>query len=188
MASTSGKSETNITGAADAATKLLDRAIASLETLRDAPKGRKGDLATFNSQISSLDSTRKLLQRILYRDDLQTQVLAPALAKVKGVLQRLEKDVQQQGVKLSNTMDELENATCNLRLAMPGDVSEASDNKAEDTFQVNAAMGGKRPDGRVSTLASGNVAKGSFQSNAPIYGDATTILELAQKWGQKGGK
>jgi len=37
-------------------------------------------------------------------------------------------------------------------------------------MQVNATIGGSRPDGRILTEAVGNEAKSGMQINAPIYG------------------
>jgi len=83
-----------------------------------------------------------------------------------------------------DVMEELGAAAQNLRQYLPGNSSRASENRVSDGMQVNATIGGSRPDGRILTEAVGNEAKSGMQINAPIYGDISFLPQIASLWGQ----
>jgi hypothetical protein len=80
-------------------------------------------------------------------------------------------------------MNQLKEATSNLRSQLPGETSIAIGNEIEGGFQPNALidMNGTRPDWRLNTEASGNKAKDAIQTNAPVYGNLEGILKYLPK-------
>lgn len=172
------RATTATTTATDAAatTELLDNAVAHIEGC----KGRTITSVNLNNHINKLAAIRSLLQRIRYQVDLQTPAVASALAPIKPPLKML---VQTSSLsQITNIMDELDQASINLRRQLPGNFSMASDNKVTAGFQGNAPIGGQQPEGRIISEAMRNHAENSMQINAPVYGDISALVKLGKLW------
>ncbi|KAL9119463.1 MAG: hypothetical protein Q9187_003984 [Circinaria calcarea] len=160
----------NISSEAAYATKLLDKAVSYIGEVRKTYKNNLNDI-------------RSLLQSVKYQDALQTPTVGLALSTVKDVLERLvqvSKSPRDLNHQLSKIMDELNQATVNLRSQLPGDISTASDNNAKSGIQTNAAIGGNSPEGRVGTTASRNTATNRFMLGLEIIGAASAASALLE--------
>jgi hypothetical protein len=165
------------------ATKLLDEADEKLRNPHDDVAATTADMVKPRDQ---LNDTRCLLQKIRFQDALQTPAVDSALAKVVDVLSELLQTLNNTHAfseELRNAMNQLKEATSNLRSQLPGETSIARDNEIEGGFQPNALidMNGTRPDWRLNTEASGNKAKDAIQTNAPVYGNLEGILKYLPK-------
>jgi hypothetical protein len=168
---------------ADATTALLDNSVKKIRRLQDADEREANTAEKLVAYMKQLAAIRELLQQIKFQDALQTPVVGSALIKVQSVMlqlaQGLEDDICDHD-RLIHRMDELSQATDNLRRQFPGDTSVALENKAERAFQANAAIGGKAPEGRLHTTASKNEAKDAVMINAPVFGDASWLAAFAK--------
>jgi hypothetical protein len=168
-----------------ATTALLDNSVKNIRRLHVADKREADTAENLDTYLKQLAAIRELLQQIRFKDAFQTPAVCSALIKVKSVMlqlaQGLEDDICHPD-RLIHRMDELSQATDNLRRQFPGDTSVASENKAERAFQANAAIGGKAPEGRLHTTASKNEAIDAVMINAPIYGDAPWLAAAFGKY------
>ncbi|KAL6822741.1 hypothetical protein J3E69DRAFT_337775 [Trichoderma sp. SZMC 28015] len=178
---TKAPSADTITKEAEATTTLLDSA---------SSKMRGIESINVSTHLEELSKIRSLVQKIRYQQGLQTCSVATALATLKGVAEKLEQvlGVPQKvlQIQLPNIMDELREAGKNLRQQLPGDISTALRNEANQGLQINAALGGNRPEGRVLTEAIANRSTSASQINAPIYGDPSFVRDLNPATNQTG--
>ncbi|KAL6825254.1 hypothetical protein V8C40DRAFT_266163 [Trichoderma camerunense] len=167
---------------APSADTITKEAGATTELLVTASQNMRG-ITSFNvsKHLEELSKVSNLVQKIRYQEDLQTRSVAIALATLKGVAKKLDKVLGRGKVlqeQLSNTMNELHEAGENLRQQLPGDISTAVSNEVTKGLQINAALGGNRPEGRLLTEAIENKSTSAYQINAPIYGDASFLKDL----------
>lgn len=170
--------------AAEAATTSLDLAVAQIKdchSLRRSP-------VVLDDAHETLAQVRSLIQKVRYQQAFQTPNVMAALGNLGSVIDVLVTCTRGGTTSLTvfeNTMNEIDEATKNLRQQFPGHFAVARNNKADDAFQVNAAVGLKASDERVIAEAWGNDAKGALQINAPIFGDAAVLAQIATAFGSK---
>jgi len=164
-------------------TKSLDRAVIQIERhpgLLDAP-------ALFDAHYQALRNTRALVQKVRYQEDLQVPHVIAALVKLGGVIDRLVARTAKGSAcsvdGVSDAMDEVEQAAKDLSHRLPGDINVAEDNTANGGFQVNAAIGVEQSDRRKLIETRRNMVTDAIQINAPIYGNAAFLAEIAATMG-----
>ena len=161
---------------AEAATMSLDLAVAQMkesQNLRAKP--------VVLDAYETLGEVRSLIQRVRYQQSLQTPNVMAALDTLSSVLDELVTCTEATAsvTRFKNVMDEIDQASRNLRQQFPGHFSVAKENKAVDAFQICAAIGLKVSDERVVAEARGNEAERGVQINAPIMGDTAFLSQIA---------
>ncbi|RYP01148.1 hypothetical protein DL765_010876 [Monosporascus sp. GIB2] len=164
---------------AAATTALLDRAASQINTGCQAPSAS----AALSKHNADLTTVRNLVQKVRFQGDLQTPPVGIALTELKVVADRLAQVLSAGPASLAtqeftNAMDEVVQAAKNLQQRLPGDISTAVSNEAQGGFQNNAAVGGARGDGRLTTEATRNKSTDATQINAPIYGDPAALAQF----------
>ncbi len=129
----------------------------------------------------TLGEVRNLIQKVRYQQSLQTPNVMAALDTLSSVIDELVActGAAASVARFKNVMDEIDQASKNLREQFPGHFSVAKNNKAVNAFQTSAAIGLKASDERVVTEASGNEAERAMQINAPIMGDTAFLAQIA---------
>ncbi len=161
---------------AEAATMSLDLAMAQIkesQTLQAKP-------VALDAQ-QTLEEARSLIQRVRYQQSLQTPNVMAALDTLSSVLEELVActGATASVARFKNVMDEIDQASKNLRQQFPGHFFVAKNNKAVDAFQICAAVGLKVSDERVVAEAAGNEVERGVQINAPIMGDTAFLAQIA---------
>lgn len=164
---------------AEAATASLDLAVAQMKENH----GLWTKHVVHGAQ-ETLGEVRSLIQKVRYQQSMQTPNVLAALDTLSSVIDTLVACTRSKGTtpsltRFNNVMDEIDQASKNLRQQFPGHFAVAKNNKAVKTFQANAAIGLKPSDERVVTEALGNEAEGGLQINAPFMGDTAVLAQIA---------
>jgi hypothetical protein len=159
----------DVAAEAKATSRLLDMAI---NIVNRTPKA----IAAFYDHQAELDKTTKLVHRVEFQSDMQTQNVGRALGPLKAAVGELTDaliDGSYMSSQLGHVMSKITQATKNLKDQLPGDVAIAEDNKATGgAHQFNGFAGKTEAHGRIHTEARGNTVEGQGgrQINGAVYG------------------
>ncbi|KAL8350110.1 hypothetical protein RB601_001394 [Gaeumannomyces tritici] len=164
---------------AEATLALLDGAAVLIRAGCQAPNASPA----LPKHAENLTAVRGLVQRIKSQEDLHTPLVGAALEKLKVATMELARLSSAGPAMLAtqgfdNAVDAVVQAGKNLRQRLPGDIFTADGNEVKGKYQINAAIGGARGDGRLIVEAKGNKSEDAAQINAPVFGDPAALAGI----------
>lgn len=134
--------------------------------------------------MQQLAETRKLLIKVEYQSSLQVSSVALALPKVTKAMNTLLMSLghgQPEGLdQVGSAVNELHEATANLKQSLPGNHFESNRNEVEDGIAITGLVGHVQLSGRVTAESNDNRTKRALLISAPIIGDPQIAVELAK--------